>query len=1520
MTTGHAMENPASAVLPTLRALVREAWARTASASALPATLEASSPLVRSTVDELASETAREALWADPYWPKWDSPRWKMLLLRELGLADSIPRATADRLAEVLDQRCLHVWPMRKEDIPRQEPRPPFLCHCHLASTCLLLRSCGRDDEQALPWATPWLLRCQLPDGGLICDPASYWKPNARSTFTATISPMEAILGLVRPWSAEELAYLERGARFLLQRGLCRSYRKDPQTGERPWFELQFPRCYHYDMLRGLSFVTLWAEKTGQLLPAQALLEPVSELTQRLDAQGALASRSGWPEDEGTWGRDAQGKPVRIREASVFPLLAEVSRPGVPSPYLTAEWREALARLQRLDQAGQLGTEPAGAGLEMLGPYRLLEPLGRGGMGQVHRAEHVSTRAAAVVKRVALPRLPMLQGLRREIAALARIAHPGVVRVLESSVERGLPWYAMELVEGLDLRQYCRRHFTPALPSVAEAPTRPLGAGAAAPAVQTPPSAAAAARGPLQEGVRAVLDVFRRLCSALAHLHGEGLVHRDLKPGNILVRPDGQPVLLDFGLAARFAGGLGREALEQDEGVAGTAAYMSPEQVRGDLVDARADLYSLGCLLYEAFAGRPPFVGDGPTQVLEQHLAAEPPALSRVACGVPAELEALTLRLLRKDPRGRLGYAEDVRSELARLAGTGSPAAETLRPRSYLYRPRLQGRDPELAWLTATLQLQQPQAGRMVLIGGESGLGKTRLALELSRRVLACHVPVLVGESQNLRGEGAPALGALRRPLQQIADRCRERGAQETERLLGAAGPVLVPYEPALAALPGLRRAEPSLPRPADDARLQLYTALGQTLLRLADGAPLMLVLDDLHAADDLTLGFLQHALDSDLLERGALLLVGTYRRDEVGPDLARLLGHAQAARLDLQALDDSATAGIVADMLALPKAPAVFSRYLARQSEGNPFFVAEYLLAAVEEGLLWREQGRWQVTGPAGRSAAEADYESLALPHSLRELIGRRLQALPEAALRAAEAAAVLGRETPVQRLERVLELSGTATGAPLEALGELLRRRVLEDAEPGSVRFVHDKLREVALEALEPGRRRRLHRAAAEALEALEPEHKPLAALAGHWEEAGEPDLARPRYLEAAHEAERCYLRDEAERLYRAFLRLTRTPDRESIRARLRLATAILEPRNRYQQAEAECNQALAEARAAGDSLCECESLGVLCTVLHHMGRLKEALPLHERAFELAVGLGTRPLQAKLLMQQGGIATRQGRFEEARSLMERSMQIHRQDGNLLGVAITLHNLGTLCLDRGAYEEARGLFEQAMEAARQEPLGDFEINGLTSLAMVCRELGLEDRALSLYAEALAKARAYGLPREEVHTIVNLAYLHHEAGRLEEARALYDRVLSLCRQMGNSLFVAPTLVVSARLERQAGNAAAARQRLGRAEALLKASGHRIFLGMCLCEQGHVALALGESGAAELLREAEAIAAPMPLGPESDLGRSIGRLRRALDAASAGKLEELVQGDWYGDLPAKLRPSTDAGVAKAARLP
>ena len=394
-----------------------------------------------------------------------------------------------------------------------------------------------------------------------------------------------------------------------------------------------------------------------------------------------------------------------------------------------------------------------------IGPYRIIERLGSGGMGVVYRGEHTTTGSPAAIKTVEVLAPSRLAGLRREVDALTRIRHPGIVHILAQGVEHGCPWYAMDLLGGETLlsrgsklwSSVSERSRTVSMPWNTDPPATGEAVRERAPAEWSrslPPWAAG--------GSLPLLNTVRQLALTLAHVHGEGVVHGDLKPENVFLRPDGMPVLVDFGLTSHLRGVTGRESLEPTRGMAGTPAYMSPEQIRGELLDARTDLYSLGVILYWLVTGRRPFEGSQ-RALFEQHLSAPVPPPSALVGDFPRELELLILRMLAKDRNDRLGYAEDVAAVLDGL-GTGPAAHGSLpAPRPYLYQPEFVGRTELLSRFEEWSQGPGQTPGSLVFLSGESGIGKTRLAMEVTRRTLDRRV--IVAECQTA-SSGAP--GGLR--------------------------------------------------------------------------------------------------------------------------------------------------------------------------------------------------------------------------------------------------------------------------------------------------------------------------------------------------------------------------------------------------------------------------------------------------------------------------------------------------------------------------------------------------------------------------------------------------------------------------------------------------------------------------------------------------------------------------------------------------------------------------------------
>ena len=271
----------------------------------------------------------------------------------------------------------------------------------------------------------------------------------------------------------------------------------------------------------------------------------------------------------------------------------------------------------------------------VVGKYRLLDQLGEGGMGTVYRAEHVVLGSPAAVK-VLLPQFTqdsvVVDRFFQEARAASAIRHPGIVEVFDfGRLPSGQAYIAMELLRGEDLSGFLAR------------------------------------RGPLDASLAAQIAI--QMLGALNATHAVGVIHRDLKPDNIfLVRDPGAPgairvKLLDFGIAkligtpnaaALSAGGRPRTK----NMILGTPAYMAPEQCRGGAaIDARADLYAVGCLLFELLTGRPPFVADGDGEVMAMHIYEPPPRLSNLAPQLPVELDALIAKLLTKDPADRIPSA-----------------------------------------------------------------------------------------------------------------------------------------------------------------------------------------------------------------------------------------------------------------------------------------------------------------------------------------------------------------------------------------------------------------------------------------------------------------------------------------------------------------------------------------------------------------------------------------------------------------------------------------------------------------------------------------------------------------------------------------------------------------------------------------------------------------------------------------------------------------------------------------------
>ena len=718
------------------------------------------------------------------------------------------------------------------------------------------------------------------------------------------------------------------------------------------------------------------------------------------------------------------------------------------------------------------------------GRYRLESQIGRGGMGVVFRATDLELHRRVAVKLISENSSDDARvRLIREARAAAALNHPHIVTVYDVGEANGFPFFVMELVEGTSLSK-------------------------------TPPT-----------DLSRIVEIGLQICAALEHAHANKIIHRDLKPDNVLMSTTGQSVkLADLGLALGQGARISRAGL-----VLGTPSYMAPEQALGQTVDARTDLYALGVLLYELTTGRVPFAGDDPLTVVSQHVHAPavPPRVLRPE--VPRALELLILRLLEKNPDARLQSAAEVAAALRTCLdqpylADEADAAPAVAILDALSRGRLIGRASEFAEARQLWQRALDGHGHAVLLSGEPGAGKTRLARELTIQAAVDGAVVLTGGCYEYEATTPylPFVEAFRRFVREEQDDARLR------EVLGDDAPQIAKLAPEIETRLGPFPAHTELA--PHEERLLFFDAVVQVLSNLARRKGLLFYADDLHWADRGTLWLLGHLLRQMRAERA--LIVGCYRETEL--DRAHPLSRALldwnrerlVTRITLRRFDAGETNQQLSALLG-ESVSAEFGEAVHRETEGNPFFVEEVLKALIEQGSVRRESGRWK----------RCDVGELVIPQSVKEAIGNRLDRVSDQTNDVLRVAAVLGKTFSFDELQAAAE--SMSEDVLLDALDESTTAQLINTSGRESFTFTHDKIREVLYEELNPIRRRRLHRHAAEGLErrgvlcesdrAGQTTACAVERLAHHYIQAGDYEHGLKYAKQAAAAAEKVFAIDE-------------------------------------------------------------------------------------------------------------------------------------------------------------------------------------------------------------------------------------------------------------------------------------------------------------------------------------------------------------------------------------------------------
>lgn len=1002
--------------------------------------------------------------------------------------------------------------------------------------------------------------------------------------------------------------------------------------------------------------------------------------------------------------------------------------------------------------------------------YSLVGLLGAGGMGQVYRAVDRLTGETVALKRVMTHAIQpagaaeLRLALTHEFQALAGLRHPNIIGVRDYGFDAtGFPYFTMELL-------YNPRSLVAAGQFLAPA---------------------------------AKVSLLLPVLHALAYIHRRGIIHRDLKPGNILV--SGQSVkVLDFGLAAVSG---------QQTPSSGTLRYMAPEVLRGEAATMAADLYAVGVIAYELLAGWHPFAPTNQHIVPELLLTLEPD-WSYVEIEPP--LLAVLQRLLAKQPAERYPDASAVIAALGEATGQ-SLALETVATReSFLQAAPFVGRAAELAQLTTALTQAGAGQGSTWLIGGESGVGKSRLLNELRTQALVQGVLVVRGQASSVGGGVYQIWQDLLRWLLLLA----------APSALEAA--VLKPLVYGIAELLG-RPVEDAPPLDAKAAQTRLWSTVAALLQRATAQQPLLLLLEDLHWADENSLDLLHwltRPVEQPVDHRSPMLIIGTYRRGEAPKLLDRFPGsHSLLLRRLSPVAIETLSVAMLGDSGQRPHLVA----FLQQETEGNTFFIVETLRTLAEEA------------GQLDQIAAMTLPKQL-FPGGVQAVVQRRLRRITEADQPLLQWAAVAGRQLDLAVLQQV------AAQPTLESWLDRCANAYIVEAQDGRWQFTHDKVREGILLALDEVTRRRQHQQLGLAIERIYADQLAphYATLAYHFGAAGEEPQARHYLLLAGEAAQAAYANSAAIDYYERFLALA--ADGAAIDVLLRLG-AVLQFVGRWAEAETHYQRALALATAA-----DAQQVIARCTLaLGTLQRSRGDFPgAHAWLQQAQAGFTTLEdwwRLGEVLLEIGNVYYLQGEQKTGWHYLEQGLAVARQADNRSAVAAALHRMGSAHYSSGNYAEARTYAEQALALYEQLDNKVGMANALNNLGNIERSMGDYVTAQARREATLVLRRAIGDTWGIAASLNNLAVIPYIQGDYAIAQGYWQQSLTLRNELGDRWGAGQTLDNLGLVAFSQGEYAIARQQHEQSLALRREVGDRWGIAISLSNLAHAELYAGALAAA-----------------------------------------------------------------------
>ena len=1055
----------------------------------------------------------------------------------------------------------------------------------------------------------------------------------------------------------------------------------------------------------------------------------------------------------------------------------------------------------------------------------VFELIGLGGVAEVYRAFDARAEREVALKVLSQRAEPdMIRRFMREGRVLLGLRHPHIVEVYDVGEAQMLRYIVMELMAAGSLKECLQR-------------------------------------GTLdwREATRIALEIAR----ALEHAHTHGVIHRDVKPGNVMFAADGRAKLTDFGLA----GVADASAMTRTGTVLGTVFYLSPEQAVGRPVDGRTDLYALGAMLYEMLVGQPPFTGPSAVSIIYKHLNEEPRPLRQLDPSLPQALEHLVSRLLSKSADGRPETAGKVAEALEDLLRSDGQAAHRAVDLVAPAEPDddivpYAGRSEERAALEAALERALAGEGRTLMLSGEAGMGKTRLMDEIAAIGQARNVLILRGEClyDNAPDPYAPWVAVIRTLERALASVGGERDEDEFFRQHLDLVRNVLGLEGAREHAAQMSWFEQSSLR---DAQAQLFESITQLVLLNARRRPLTVMLDDLQWASETTLQLFHYL--SRAIGGARVLLLGAYRLEDILADregrahplrevLRRMSRERLYEEIPLAPLGDEEIEFLVSAVLDTDTTAVGLVETLGRESEGNPFYLLETLRLIRDKGDMSDHREAYEAPPDGG----------VPIPDSVLDVVMRRIERVGMDDRDLLDWAAVMGQRFDPAVLAPVV---GQSRLVVLRRLRDIQRRHGLvrdvgdDDGDRrnddhhhryGMYRFEHFKIWQALYEEFPAALRREYHGVIAHAYEDLcggdvEPF---IYELARHYSRSAERTRGY-RYLEmAADRAESAYALAEAISYLDQMLSMAEEINltAEGRTMLLHRCGRLLLTVGRQDEGRDALESALELARQGDDHRRQAEIMLDLAVGHGRVAQWDEAVALGDESRAMGFRVGDSALQANALLTTGFFAFERGEWDDAVQRLNEALALVGEN-DLLKARI-LGNLGILHDARNQPRQAIELYAQCIEIARaHDQLRDLG-RALNNMGYAYQRLSEHDEALECYRQALEALERAGDVREQGTAHLHLAEIGLAMGDIAMAREHCLQATRRYTRLGFELGVADVDRVYAGIAHREGRWRVAERYLRDALAVYQAHGDRLNAAETHEELGTLLAEVGEDGRAE----------------------------------------------------------------------